>query len=66
MVADGKDEIIYFDGSPTWKTWEKYSLRNKWNSFCISADFQLDNAELYINGQANIFITLNSQVHSYC
>ena len=67
MVTDRKDHIIYFDGSPTWRTWNDYSLRNKWNSFCMSVDFQLDNAELYINGQVIILTTLNKlPVQSLC
>ena len=45
-----KDHTIYFDGIWTFRTNEKYNLRNKWNSFCMSLDFLNDSWLLYING----------------
>ena len=48
-----KDHTIYFDGIWTLRLNkdQKYNLRNKWNSFCMSLDLSDDSWILFINGK---------------
>ena len=56
-----KDYTIYFDGVWTLRlhNGQKYNLRNKWNSFCMSLDIVNDEWLLYINGKTNLTYTYN-------
>ena len=49
-----KGKSIYFDGIESLFTYENYNLKNRWNSFCMSFDFEVDNWKLYINGNGNL------------
>ena len=62
LVRRGKS--IYFDGIESFHTYEEFNLKNKWSSFCLSVDFNMDKWKLYINGNGNLTFQNNKNKYS--